>query len=307
MRNVHFVLRCAILSTVMFLAASSSHAQCDNPKTDAARAECIKTELKGSDSTINRTYVELMKSLSPDDRTALRNEQRAWLKTRDQTCGITWSKGDREAWFADLLKDYQKTVCVVRLTNARVQALGSDQKTNSVGPAANPAPSASSDGELVYDLQSNEPKSKGKWYFEVKVDGAAIQKLAEVTLFIGVEQSQPEQGAANENGQASGSFVMIRRNNKTPDSGTLGFAVDLDNGKLYTSQDGAWEGGGPGTAGGLDLLKGRTYKAYLSSSSAVNPFLKAHALDLNYGDRGFVYHVPDGYKPLEGHYTSASQ
>jgi uncharacterized protein YecT (DUF1311 family) len=307
MRKLNSLLRGVILSTVMFLAASASHAQCDNPKTDAARAECIKTELKGSDSTINRTYVELMKSLSPDDRTALRNEQRTWLKTRDQTCGITWSKGDREAWFADLLKDYQKTVCVVRLTNARVQALGSYQKSNSVAPAANPAPVASSDGELVYDLQSNEPKTKGKWYFEVKVDGAAIQKLAEVTLFIGVEQSQPEQGAANENGEGTGSFVMIRRNNKTPDSGTLGFAVDLDNGKLYTSQDGAWEGGGPGTAGGLDLLKGRTYKAFLSSSSAVNPFLKAHALDLNYGDRAFVYHVPDGYKPLEGHYTSASQ
>jgi hypothetical protein len=38
-----------------------------------------------------------------------------------------------------------------------------------------------------------------------------------------------------------------------------------------------------------------------------NQFLKVHALDLNYGDRGFVYHVPDGYKPLEAHTTSASQ
>ncbi|HUJ93559.1 MAG TPA: hypothetical protein VLW46_01190, partial [Candidatus Bathyarchaeia archaeon] len=145
------------------------------------------------------------------------------------------------------------------------------------------------------------------WYFEVKVDGPAIQKLAEVTLFIGVAQSAPAAGAANEAGQASGSFVMIRRNNKTPDSGTLGFALDLDNGKLYTSQDGAWEGGAPGTAGGIDILKGRTYKAYLNSSAAMNPFLKAHALDLNYGDRGFVYHVPDGYKPLETRQAVAQQ
>jgi len=301
MLKLNVMLRCVVLSTFAFLAASASQAQCDNPKTDAARAECIKTELKGSDSTINRTYVELMKSLSPEDRSALRNEQRAWLKTRDQTCGITWSKGDREAWFADLLKDYQKTVCVVRLTNARVQALGDYQKANKVAPVADPAPAPGSDGELIYDMQSNEPKTKGKWYYEVKVDGATIQKMAEVTLFMGVEQSAPEQGAANENGQASGSFVMIRRNSKTPDSGTMGFAVDLDNGKLYTSQDGAWEGGVPGTAGGIDLLKGRTYKAYLSSSSAVNPFLKAHALEINYGDRAFVYHVPDGYKPLEAH------
>jgi uncharacterized protein YecT (DUF1311 family) len=299
MRNLHLLVRCVVIATFTILVASATRAQCDNPKTDAARGECIKTELKGSDSTINRTYVALMKSLSPEDRTTLRNEQRAWLKTRDETCGITWSKGDREAWFQDLLKDYQKTVCVVRLTNARVEALGSYQKSNSVAPAANSAPAASSDGELVYDMQSNQPKTKGKWYFEVKVDGAAIQKLAEVTLFIGVAQSQPEQGAANENGEATGSFVMIRRNNKTPDSGMLGFAVDLHNGKLYTSQDGAWEGGGPGTAGGSDLLKGRTYKAFLSSSTAVNPFLKAHTLDLNYGDRAFLYHAPDGYKPLE--------
>lgn len=307
MRNLYMLARGVLIAALAILAASTTRAQCDNPKTDAARAECIKTELKGSDSTINRTYVELMKSLSPEDRTALRNEQRAWLKTRDQTCGITWSKGDREAWFVDLLKDYQKTVCVVRLTNARVQALESYQKANKVAPAADPAPTAGSDGELIYDMESNEPKTKGKWYFEVKVDGQAIQKMAEVTLFIGVEQSQPEQGAANENGQATGSFVMIRRNNRNPDTGTLGFAVDLDNGKLYTSQDGAWEGGGPGTAGGLDLLKGRTYKAYLSSSSAVNPFLNAHALELNYGDRSFLYHVPDGYKPLEVHATSASR
>lgn len=306
MRALSHLLRGAAALSFFAVAASLAHAQCDNPKTDAMRAECIKTELKGSDSTINRTYVELMKSLTPDDKTALRNEQRAWLKTRDQQCGITWSKGDREAWFADLLKDYQKTVCVVRLTNARVAALESYQKANKVAPAADSA-AASADGDLLYDLHSNQPKTSGKWYFEVKVDGPAIQKLAEVTLFIGVAQSAPAAGAANEDGQASGSFVMIRRNTKDPDSGVLGFALDLDNGKLYTSQDGAWDGGAPGTAGGLDLLRGRTYKAYLNSSTAVNAFLKAHALELNYGDRGFMYHVPDGYKPLEGRQTVAQQ
>jgi uncharacterized protein YecT (DUF1311 family) len=299
MRTTQLFLRSLCILAFAVLTTSVAQAQCDNPKTDAARAECIKIELKGSDSTINRIYGELMKSLAPDDRTALRTEQRAWIKTRDQQCDITWSRGDREAWFEDLLKDYQKTVCVVRLTNERVEALESYQKTNKVAPASEAAPP--SDGELIYDLVSNEPKTKGKWYFEVKVDGGAIQKLAEVTLFIGVAQSEPEQGAANENGQATGTFVMIRRNNKNPDSGTLAFAMDLDNGKLYVSQDGSWNGGTPGTAGGLDLLRGRTYKAYLNSSSAINPFLKAHALEINYGGRAFLYHLPDGYKPLESH------
>jgi hypothetical protein len=38
----------------------------------------------------------------------------------------------------------------------------------------------------------------------------------------------------------------------------------------------------------------------------VNPFVKAHALDLNYGGRGFLYHVPDGYKPLEANPIAAT-
>ncbi len=301
MRTLSWSVRCATITAFAIFAASATRAQCDNPKTDAARGECIKAELKASDGVINTTYVELMKSLTPEDRTALRNQQRAWIKMRDQACGITWSKGDREAWFEDLLKDYQKTVCVVRLTTARVEELGNYQKANKVAPPADPAPAAGSEGELVYDLQNKEPKTKGKYYFEVKVDGPAIQKVAEVTFFVGVIQSAPEQGAANENGQASGSFVMIRRHNRNPDCSTLGFAVDLDNGKLYASQDGAWDGGAPGSAGGIDLLKGRTYTAYLSSSSAVNAFLKAHSLDPNYGDRAFVYHMPDGYRALEAH------
>ncbi len=224
MRNLSLLARCGLVFAFLTTSAGVTFAQCDNPKTDAARAECIKTELKGSDSTINRSYGELMKSLSPENRTTLRNEQRAWLKTRDQTCGITWSKGDREAWFADLLKDYQKTVCVVRLTNARVQALENYQRTNNVAPAAEPVPGGGADGDLVYDLASQEPKTKGKWYFEAKVDGPAIQKLAEVTLFIGISQSAPEQGAANESGSAMGTFVMIRRNTRNPENGTLGFA-----------------------------------------------------------------------------------
>ena len=90
-----------------------------------------------------------------------------------------------------------------------------------------------------------------------------------MTFFMGVSQAEPEQRAANENGQATGAFVMIRGNNKNPDSGTPGFAVDLDHGKLYTSQDGTWHGGAPGSTGGLDLLKGRSYKAFLNSSSSV--------------------------------------
>ena len=287
------------MPVLLALTPGGARAQCDNPKTSEQRAQCVGEELRGADRTINRVYGDLMKSLSPDDRTTLRNEQRAWIKNRDVACGLTWSKGDREAWLADLLRDYQKTVCVVRLTNERVQAINNYQKTNSV-TSVSPAAEVS-DATPLYDLVTREAKSKGKWYFEVKVDEPAIQKQAEATFSTGVFQAVPEADAANERGGSYGNLITIRRIDKKVEVYTLGYAIDLDNGKLYVSQNGAWDGGNPGSSGGLDLIRGRAYKGELSSSVSINAFLTSHSLDVNFGDRAFTYHIPDGYTPLQPH------
>ena len=291
----------ALIAIPAFLALvpAGARAQCDNPKTSEQRAQCVGEELRGSDRTINRVYGDLMKSLSTEDRTALRNEQREWLKTRDQVCGLTWSKGDREAWLADLLRDYQKTVCVVRLTNERVQALNNYQASNSVAPVA--ALAAASDSAPLYDLFTREAKTKGKWYFEVKVDEPAIQKLAEAYFSVGVFQAVAEANASNEKGGSYGNLITIRRIDKNVEIYTLGFAADLDNGKLYLSKNGAWYEGAPGSSGGLDLMRGRAYKGEMSSSVSINSFLNSHLLDVNFGDRAFTYHIPDGYSPLQPH------
>jgi len=295
--SVLFALVAVIL--LLALAPSGVQAQCDNPKTSAQRAQCVGDELRGADRTINRVYGDLMKSLSVADRGTLRNEQRSWIKMRDENCGLTWSKGDREAWLADLLQDYQKTVCVVRLTNDRVQALYDYQKSNAI--VAPSARAAGSDSTPVYDLFTQEPKTRGKWYFEVKVDEPAIQKLAEATFSTGVVQAIADEGAANERGGSYGTLITIRRIDKNVELYTLGYAVDLDNGKLYTSMNGEWDGGSPGSSGGLDLIRGRAYKGELSSSVSLNPFLSAHLLDVNFGGRAFAYHMPDGYSPLQSH------
>ncbi len=287
------------LPLLLALTPSGARAQCDNPKTSVQRAQCVGDELRGADRTINRVYGDLMKSLSPADRLTLRNDQRSWLKMRDQNCGLTWSKGDREAWLADLLRDYQKTVCVVRLTNDRVQTLYDSQKSNAV--LTSPAPAVASDSAPVYDLFTHEPKAKGKWYFEIRVDEPAIQRLAEATFSTGVVQAVADEAATNERGGSYGSLITIRRIDKNVELYTLGYALDLDNGKLYISINGEWDGGAPGSSGGLDLIRGRAYKGELSSSVSINPFLSSHLLDVNFGDRPFAYHMPDGYSPLQAH------
>ena len=296
------ILHLGILCAAILGNLAVVQAQCDNPKTNEQRVQCIGAELRGADATINRSYGELMKSLSPADKTALRDEQRAWIKNRDQKCGLTWSKGDREAWFADLLKDYQKTVCVVRFTNERVDALNRYEKTNHVDappPATGNGPAAgAADDDSQYEIISPMAKRKGKWYFEVKIDPAAILKISEVSLFVGVKQSGVEVGAINANGEQTGEMFPIRRKYKDASMSILGFALDTDDGKLYYSQNGVWVGGEPGSAGGQDLVRGRAYQTILESSVTLDSFKAAHALDVNLGEKSFNYHLPNGYLPF---------
>ena len=75
--------------------------------------------------------------------------------------------------------------------------------------------------------------------------------------------------------------------------------VDLDNGRLYISESGAWPDGEPGSAGGAELIHGRGYRMMLTSSVAVNEFLRSGTLTVNLGEKGFVYSVPAGYRPLQ--------
>jgi len=291
------------LTLALSLTAASAHAQCDNPKTDAQRAQCIGDELRGSDRTINRVYGELMKSLSPDDRSKLREDQRSWIKRRDHTCNITWSKGDREAWMADLLRDYQKTVCVVRFTNERVESLAHYQTSNAVVPAT---PPSAEESAALYDLSTAQSPATGKWYFEIKLDHDAIRNISDCAIFAGIIQAAPDVAATNQNGNSYGSLFTIRHTKAEYDTLTVGYAVDLDNGKLYASFNGDWPSGAPGSSGGIDVVRGRAYKGWVSSSTVLNPMFKAHAFEINFGDRAFVYHTPDGYSPLQSTSSAAS-
>ena len=313
-----------LLSRVLMVAAAivglavSASAQCQNPTTDAQRAQCLGDELRGADRTINRVYGELAKSLPPADRLTLRNDEREWLKTRDRTCAITWSQGNRAAWFAELLRDYQKTVCVVRLTNERVTMLNGYQKANAVvaapaapAPPSAPAPTAAAAPAAPRGSRSaghrrgsgvdivSEPKSQGKWYFEVRVDPAGVLRSAEAAIFIGVTPAASDARAINAGGTSVGTLQSIRRIDKDLEPHVFGFALDLDNGRLYISDSGAWPEGEPGSAGGDELIHGRGYRMMLTSSVAVNEFLRSGTLAVNLGDRGFVYSVPAGYRPLQ--------
>ncbi|MDM0008305.1 lysozyme inhibitor LprI family protein [Variovorax sp. J22G73] len=48
--------------------------------------DCAVRDFRAADAVLNIRYGEVMNTLSPQMRVALRNEQRAWLKGRDPAC-----------------------------------------------------------------------------------------------------------------------------------------------------------------------------------------------------------------------------
>ena len=78
----------------------------------------------------------------------------------------------------------------------------------------------------------------------------------------------------------------------------VGFALDLEAGKLYVRRNGAWPRGVPGSSGGMDLKLGRTYRCGADSTALVAPLVEKGFLQLNFGEKAFSYSMPDGYRPF---------
>ncbi|HWT21539.1 MAG TPA: lysozyme inhibitor LprI family protein [Variovorax sp.] len=78
---------------MLLLLAAGAHAADDaNPldcRPDGNQQQmnaCAVRDFRAADAALNIRYGEVMKTLSPQMRVALRTEQRAWLKGRDPSC-----------------------------------------------------------------------------------------------------------------------------------------------------------------------------------------------------------------------------
>ncbi len=298
----------AVLAAVPAIA----RADCVSPATDSERAQCIGHDLRDSDVLINETYGQLRARLSPQGQNDLRGQEIAWIKARAQTCHVDTKEPDRDKWIANLLKDFDKTVCVVRFTNRRIAELQEQQaalshsassvpaplppleKSSPTAPAL-PAPSSATAentvpaGGDVYGLVAQKHVSRGKWYFEISLDRGEIAKDASAAIFIGVKGI----GFSD-----VGTLQTVHRRDIGQPKVNVGIGVDLDSGKLYIRVNGAWTEE-PGSADGSDLKLGRPYLSLLNSSVPLNAYLDHGLVEVNFGQKGFVYTLPDGYQPLD--------
>ena len=278
---------------ILQIAFCAYAGECDDPKSSEGIAQCLGRDLRDSDSKINSSYKELMGKLDESEKANLRQAQRTWIKDRDSVCQLDTKEKNREKWYEFLLKDYGKTVCVTRYTRQRTTQLDemlvkASPQQNNIPPAPRAVPPEPTNPDLAYDKRPATVHSNGKWYFELAVNYGEAVKIEPCVLTVGVSDKQQFIGILNN----------IRTKDSTKDVLRYGFAVDLDNGKLYVSQNGTWMGGEPGSNQGQDLKLGKNYYAsFMISADAVTPYLERKAIVPNFGDGAMTYALPAGYSP----------
>ena len=114
-----------VVAASMVLFASGVQAAYDaNPfecKPDGNQQEmnaCAVRDYRAADAALNIRYGEVMKSLSPQMRIALRTEQRTWLRGRDPGCKRASKQGEGGSIWA--LEFY---TCLEQSTRERTAAL----------------------------------------------------------------------------------------------------------------------------------------------------------------------------------------
>jgi len=109
-RDIRRMIRWTAGLGMMVLAMSTAHGQDDTASKRPLRPtfytcvkasrgvtlalnNCIGTEHDFQDKRLNEAYQRLRSSLSAEQRTALRDEERAWIGQRDKTCAPDGSGG----------------------------------------------------------------------------------------------------------------------------------------------------------------------------------------------------------------------
>jgi len=266
--------------------------ECNDPKTSQQIAQCVGKELRAADAQINESYQALMKRLDESDRLVLRLTQRSWIEARDKICELDTKETNRDRWYQALLEDYPKTVCVTKFTRKRIKELKAMLAQGS--PVLMPQASASTtstsqtDTGKAYDGGERRPHSSGKWYYELTVDYPAALDIEPIILYAGAK--------AKERKKLIGVMYDVSERERFRGIVTFGFAIDLDNGRLYYSRNGEWLNGEPGSNQGKHLKLGeKYYAAFGVSADNIDRFFKKGAIVPRLGDGPMKYSLPSGY------------
>jgi len=143
--------------------------------------------------------------------------------------------------------------------------------------------------------------STGKWYYEFTTNsgpdhfwynGWAQSGYTPTSDYVGATADSYGYSSYLGSVRTNGSQVVAYSTWRTVGD-TIGFALDLDNGKMYFSKNGIWQGGSDplqGTNAAASGLSGTWYAA-VSGYDTTNGFI-------NFGQNPFKFPPPEGFLPL---------
>lgn len=257
--------------------SGSAYAICENNPTPGCRIAALES----ADQQLNVVFKRLLASASPDRERQLRETQRTWIEMRNRNCGLARASAVSKDWLAKVAQDTGKATCVHDTTMARVSELQE-------------VPTANDENDLIEKQEYTFPASRnaGKLYAEVVlfVKGAEQGGPVTTTMQIGVSDSRSMVGMQ---------FDVAQVAKKALPSGeyVVGLAIDLDNGKIYYSENGQWRVT-PGLSEGDDLKRGKQYAIRVNTPGRLmSSFLRFNAVRINTGNEPFKFATPPGYEP----------
>jgi uncharacterized protein YecT (DUF1311 family) len=262
---------------------------CNNPKLGDA-STCTATNLIMSNQSLNAAFQWLIDNVPSSDQPKLKADQAAWLTERINVCRLSSDEANSAEWISKIQTDPIKTQCVVRYTNARIAELNAMiEKQKSLS-------STDPHNQNTYTYYSDIAHDNGQWYFEVLVNAAEISQNSPVEINTSCSPVDP---LANQN--SIGFKTTYRPITNAKGQNLIGFAIDLNKGKIYSSMNGEWAKGRPdGTGGGLDIPTGKPWICGIKSNEAVNNLIKRRFVEVNFGNKPFFNPPPSGYKPYKG-------
>jgi uncharacterized protein YecT (DUF1311 family) len=115
----------ALATLIVSTAAHSGGYQCKYDGHQQEMIACAVRDYHAADKALNAIYKEVMSSLPPAKKEALRREQREWLKARDPTCKKVASKSEGgSVWPTEYYG------CLQTATELRTKAIAARKDTN---------------------------------------------------------------------------------------------------------------------------------------------------------------------------------
>ena len=286
----------AFLSISLFSGGAWSAGPCDQPQSEAAVSQCLAIELQNVYSKLSMAYRNQIAAASAIQEAEFRDSESSWEKRRNTKCEVDIQGPNISDLLHALAANPRKVTCVIRETREHLKQF-EKSRILAAEPASAKIP-VSKPVTAMADFHWISPvtRSSGKWYFEVTLDKRSIARTQEVlgvswpmAIWIGCSDTKGTYDI--------GTLVEIRAGSAQI-SETLGFALDLDRGKLFVSRNGSWQNGNPGSSGGKAIRQGLAYICALDSTVAIWPLLNKKIVNVNLGDEPFRFSLPREFRPF---------